>query len=558
MFPKHGAVEKQLLPSPFFISLSSNTYTPGQVITVELTSTNGTLFRGLQVKATRSQGNSERAVGSFMVSHDNKTKAFTCDGSYKSMATHANAADVKRVVLKWTAPRENIGDIVFLATIVEKFDTIWYGIKSTLRTASPSNLVEQSKLPELNSSMDDVDFSSCGSEKSCFLYPRYCKSSDCLAAASFRHVDDMFLQFELMAKNVSYISIGFSEDVKMGGDETISCTADGGVLSVQHGANPKQFNDRMVRDQLSNLRIKQADGIIMCSFTRPVMAVTRTVNQSAPDLQFVEKVFDLSKEYHVMLAWGTVKLGTDVINKHVDLPVVTDRKVNFQGKDIYRGSSLPLEVRAHAGLMALAWIVLAGITTAMSRYYKDWFGERLLLGTKVWFQLHRAAAISTVLFASIGLIIIFVYLNGLVTKELNHVAVGLTVTSLMVIQIIGGLARPDPKSSCRPVFNWLHRISGFSAHILSAAAMYLAFNIRFVSRVMRDFGVAILTGWVAVQIVWTIVFELKRCCPPKTTDKNRVLSVKEVLKSVDTILLVAYCLSLLVVWAATISSFIVY
>lgn len=39
------------------------------------------------------------------------------------------------------------------------------------------------------------------------------------------------------------------------------------------------------------------------------MAVTRTVNQSAPDLQFVEKVFDLSKEYHVMLAWGTVKLG---------------------------------------------------------------------------------------------------------------------------------------------------------------------------------------------------------------------------------------------------------
>lgn len=32
-----------------------------------------------------------------------------------------------------------------------------------------------------------------------------------------------------------------------GGDETISCTADSGVLSVQHGANPKQFNDRMVR-----------------------------------------------------------------------------------------------------------------------------------------------------------------------------------------------------------------------------------------------------------------------------------------------------------------------
>lgn len=43
--------------------------------------------------------------------------------------------------------------------------------------------------------------------------------------------------------------------------------------------------------------------------------------------------------------------------------------------------------------MALAWIVLAGITTAMSRYYKDWFGERLLLGTKVWFQVGRPSVL---------------------------------------------------------------------------------------------------------------------------------------------------------------------
>lgn len=59
--------------------------------------------------------------------------------------------------------------------------------------------------------------------------------------------------------------------------------------------------------------------------------------------------------------------------------------------------------------------------------------------------------------------------------------------------------------------------------------MYLAFNIRFVSRVMRDFGVAILTGWVAVQIVWTIVFELKRCCPPKTSEYPELESATPIL-----------------------------
>ena len=42
--------------------------------------------------------------------------------------------------------------------------------------------------------------------------------------------------------------------------------------------------------------------------------------------------------------------------------------------------------------------------------------------------------------------------------------------------------------------------------------MYLAFNIRFVPAVMRNFGVAVLTGWVPVQIAWTIALELRRCC----------------------------------------------
>nr|KAG5704097.1 hypothetical protein BaRGS_017601 [Batillaria attramentaria] len=113
MFPKHGPTERQTGVTPFLISLSPTTYRPGTIVTVELTSTDGRPFRGLQVKATRSTGNTESVLGTFVQAPANKTKTFTCEGGYKNMVTHSNMDDVRTVTLSWKAPDNNVGDIVF-------------------------------------------------------------------------------------------------------------------------------------------------------------------------------------------------------------------------------------------------------------------------------------------------------------------------------------------------------------------------------------------------------------------------------------------------------------
>ena len=52
-------------------------------------------------------------------------------------------------------------------------------------------------------------------------------------------------------------------------------------------------------------------------------------------------------------------------------------------------------------------------------------------------------------------------------KEKEHAIVGFTVMSLVVLQILAGLFRPDKQSNLRPWFKLGHMICGQSAHILS-------------------------------------------------------------------------------------------
>ncbi|KAK7109751.1 ferric-chelate reductase 1-like [Littorina saxatilis] len=569
MFPKHGKTERQEQdPAPFFISLSPDTYRPGQVITVILQSREGRPFKGLQVKATRSTGDSESALGTFVQHPANITKVFSCEGGFKNMVTHTTALagetstiSLNKLTLSWKAPETNVGNVVFVATFVENYEIFWTAVKSTLK--AENLLFVQPPLhglaPVTGGKSDGLDLSSCGTDKGCFLYPRSCSGSDCVAAVTFRQDGDHFL-FEMMAQKSTYVSVGFSDDVIMGKDETVICTSEDqqDVVSVQHGFNPELYNQRIVRHQLSGLTVERTDGNIMCTFRRPRVTVTRFVNQSASELQYINTTYDLEKDYYLMLAWGTVKLGSDVINKHKELPPVTDGMVSFQKYAIYRGSALPLQARIHASLMVVAWVFVAGLTTVMSRYYKHWLSDRAACGTGIWFQVHRAAGITVGALTISSVVLIVVYIGEFAEKEQEHAIVGFTVLSLVVLQMLGGMLRPDKASSLRPFFKWGHMFMGQSAHILSAVAMYLAFNIRYIPAVMQDFGVAVLTGWVPVQIAWTIVLELRRCCTVGEGNKGDARTDKEplrqALKHPDSLLLFFYCLTLLLLAAATLSA----
>lgn len=198
------------------------------------------------------------------------------------------------------------------------------------------------------------------------------------------------------------------------------------------------------------------------------------------------------------------------MGKHDELPATTLYKVNFNEYVIHRGEALPLLTQIHGILMIVAWILFAGITTIVSRYYKTAM-EKLICGSKLWFQVHRAAAFATFIITAASFVLIFVKVDGLTDDAEIHAYIGIAVMSAAVLQLLGGLLRPDPKHKLRPAFNWLHWFLGKTTHLLSAVALFFAFNAPIIPASQKLFGTISIGVWLGLQILWEIVFEIRKC-----------------------------------------------
>ncbi|KAL3864280.1 hypothetical protein ACJMK2_005976 [Sinanodonta woodiana] len=500
MFPKHKS-EKQTSESPFLVKLSPQTYIPGSYITVSVYSNDRRNYRGIQLRAFRQDGEPERSLGSFVQFPENKTKVYDCWTDAKSIVTHRNNDEVQMLEFTWKAPDQNVGNIIFVATVVEKYNLFWFNITTELRSGQPTP--PRPMIEQITPEVKTIAWDQCGKTKGCFLYPRMCQGSDCYAAVSFRKNDDT-IEFELLAEAEGYVSVGFSADTKMGEDETISCTAAGDRLTVQHGFNPLYYNALQYRTNLTDMEVQHRDGRIYCRFTRPMVSQTYGVGSGM-------YTFDLNNKYYIFLAWGRLYKGTDVMEKHVELPAVSDNVADFLSTVIMRGSSLPEKTRVHGSLMIVAWMLLVGIATVIARHFKSMFKSKKLLGTKIWFQIHRAAAVLAWTLTAISFIIIFVHVGGLTKLSATHGYVGIAVMAASSVQVLAGMLRPGLDSSIRPVFNWGHWFLGKSSHILSAVSLFLAFNSVIIPGTQKIFGTIVIAVWTGVQIAWEFLYEIKKC-----------------------------------------------
>ena len=76
-------------------------------------------------------------------------------------------------------------------------------------------------------------------------------------------------------------------------------------------------------------------------------------------------------------------------------------------------------------------------------------------------------------FTLAAFIIIFVHIGGYTyagsqSAEKYHPILGIIVMSLMVLQIVLGMFRPEPSAKRRPIFNWIHWTMGNGAHIIAS------------------------------------------------------------------------------------------
>ncbi|CAL1529178.1 unnamed protein product [Lymnaea stagnalis] len=515
MLPKHRGTQSQLDRSLYRVTVSGTSYRPGSTVKVTIDSPSRAEFKGVQVRAHSTLMNQEELVGEFtnLVPPD-KLIHVSCQGKKRSMVSHSNNETVTSVTVDWTAPSQNIGPVIFDVTVVQSFFKFYFGLHSVVVQPDPSfgPIVQPTILASpIKSYVSPIDWSECGDTKGCLLYPRYCTGDDCKVGVSYRlNTTDSTARFELMGKVDGYLSLGFSHDMIMGEDQTISCSAMADTVTIQNGFNHNmKYNSRELRTNLTNLEAAKVDGLLMCRFTRPVIMNLDVYIEEFGDADPTPFTFDLADDMHLFLAWGKTYTLTDVIGYHYEMPVVSESKVNFSKNRMYRGSVMPRLIRAHASLMAVAWLGFAGLAIILARYYKDGFNDKKICGIKIWFHIHRISALMTFVLTVSGLILVLIKLDGKITQDESahtHMCLGFTVVSLVCAQVLAGLLRPGLESKVRPIFNFFHRLLGQAALIISAATIIYAYKIADFTYEMQRFGERTVAVWAGFFVFFEILF----------------------------------------------------
>lgn len=305
------------------------------------------------------------------------------------------------------------------------------------------------------------------------------------------------------------------------------------------------------------MSVQTVNGDTLCRFVRPKTMEVFTE-------YFGNQTFDLNNTYYLFLAWGDVYENTNVLGHHIELPVISDKKVSLYDLTIVRGSSLPELTRVHGILMLIAWFLFVGISTIVSRYYKGLNGEKMLFGTKYWFQIHRACAVLAWMCTAAAFVIIFIKVGGLSKVARLHSYIGIALMSACTLQVLAGMLRPGLDSKIRPVFNIVHWLCGKSCHILAAISFYLAFYSDIIPSKQQEFGIITVSVWLGVQVLWELAFEFRRC-KSKVSEKYSMSSdakangkKQQKTTTLDGALLFLYVLSMMVLLAAGIAAILLF
>ncbi|XP_071798380.1 putative defense protein 3 [Asterias amurensis] len=119
---------------PFTVTTSSDKYTAGGSLTVEITANGADVnFEGFFIQARRADPTKDmdKAVGKFAYPPRN-TQLLMCHGAVNSSWAHSDDKHWQRVIAVWKAPTQDEGSIKFRATIVgEPKENFYVGVMSS-------------------------------------------------------------------------------------------------------------------------------------------------------------------------------------------------------------------------------------------------------------------------------------------------------------------------------------------------------------------------------------------------------------------------------------------
>lgn len=347
----------------------------------------------------------------------------------------------------------------------------------------------------------------CGKTLGCF---REC-SGDCTFEVAWRDLSskvELTIKADLpsVSSSGNWVSIGLSEDKKMGQDQVLDCITDGTDVFVQRSFNPDKWNEPRTPANPSwiNSKVKSySNGVLTCTFE---VQKTNTEN------------IDLNKNWFLLVARGSMKTSSNK-NKHLTSPAISDTEVDFQTFDVVGSAPQNIMLKLHGCMMIAAWILCTSIGIVVARYYKPVWLEKKLLGEKVWFTIHRSVMILAVLFCIAGFVIIFVEKTTFVEVVSDsdfkkaHPFIGIIVMCLAIIQPVMAFCRPHPGDKNRFIFNWAHWFVGLCAH--SLAVINIVIGVMLDAMDMPIWVVYIVVAYAVYQVLIELFLEVNSCFSKK-------------------------------------------
>lgn len=517
--PTEGHEAKpQSTTSPYFISVSPSTYSPGgSALTVTLQPRcAGTTFRGFLLTARHAETtkNQNTSIGSFNTPTDARD---VCTG----LRTHKSNSDKESVSFQWTPPATDEGPVVFRATFVKIKAMFWVDVHSdiiqsrtpvnnnliqpTVSTQAPNTCLTATTAAPLPTSSFPKD-ADCGKTKGCYSD---CSGGSCGFLMSWvpnTAVVTITLQAFIGSAD-RYVAFGLSTDLQMGSDSVTECTRVGGTINVYNSRNEGKSNSRIGQTGLSMVSSNYMNGILTCTFTQTTTStVTGVLNLD-------------STKYNIFMSRGAAYAAS--IDMHDSIPPRSAAAASLQDitVDVTADAVVFPLIKAHGSLMLVAWVFAASIGIVMARYFKPVWPDNTWFGQKIWFQIHRASMVLVLVATVIAFIIIFVEVGGY--SEISgesfkkaHPILGIIVTALCVINPIMALFRPHPNTPRRPIFNWAHWAVGTAAHILGVITIF--FGIALEKSGAPDYMRYVMAAYVAWQLLISLLLELAQCVGTNT------------------------------------------
>lgn len=371
-----------------------------------------------------------------------------------------------------------------------------------------------------NLTLGNINPLDCGVSKTCYGLPSDCvtnphKSCEIIFTASADSTINT-VKMELQAtlddnRSPQWFAIAFSNDRSMGDDGVFECILETtGSVSLRQSYNNGKTNKVVIDGKgTSNVVTRMNDDQIYCSWS-----------QLSP-LVMKESTFNiLNTPYYLLLAKGPFSSGSKKSyhdkrissNEPQDLRLVSLIAADSSGDN----SPVPVwYIKCHGILMVISWLSIVSIAIIFARYFKESFGTSLVCGVKFWFAVHRTFMILAVIFVSTACYLSFKFVGGWSGPRL-HPILGITSVSLMLLQVISALLRCSPDSSSRWIFNWIHFLTGNTAHITAIGAIFTAYDAISLPPVF----LYLVGSYITLHVVTHVIMQAQSICHSSASSES--------------------------------------